>query len=373
MPGTHARQRMDTILAETDLDAVIAISPENVFYLSRALILTQRYIPDRLAIVVWPRGGEPTFIVCAIEATLARQDTSIADLRTYVEFAQSPVALLADVLAEKGLARGRLGFEPSVWNIGNYRQLTGLLPEATLVPAEHLFDRARMIKGAWEIAHLSHAAHATDAAIYAAFTAGRPGWSEKAIGDRIQHGMLAAGADFSPFLVLAAGDNARRVHHFPNTDPMPPGAIVHFDGGGFWQGYYSDMARTAVVSRGTPEQRDIYARLWAIQQETIAGVRAGVRACDLYAHGKACYARHGLPFGMTLIGHSLGVVLHEHPVINAATEEPLQPGMLLAIEPAAATADGVFYHIEDLVLVTDGAPQIVSRAGEWETLVEIGG
>src|SRR6476469_4429694 len=65
MPGTHARQRMDAVLAESDLDAVIAISPENVFYLSRALIITQRYIPDRLAIVVWPREGEPTCIVCA--------------------------------------------------------------------------------------------------------------------------------------------------------------------------------------------------------------------------------------------------------------------------------------------------------------------
>ncbi|MFN8513508.1 MAG: Xaa-Pro peptidase family protein [Thermomicrobiales bacterium] len=372
MSGEHARQRMEAVLAESDVDAVIAISPENVFYLSRALILTQRYIPDRLAIVVWPRGGEPTFIVCAIEATLARQDTSIADLRTYVEFAESPVAVLAGVLAERGLARGRLGFEPTVWNVGNFRALTEALPGATLVPAEQLFDRARMVKGAWEIAHLSHAAHATDAAVYAAFRAGRPGWSEKAIGDRIQQGMLADGADFSPFLVLAAGENARRVHHFPNTDPMPEGSILHFDGGGFWQGYYSDMARTAAIGRASAEQRDIYARLWAVQQEIIAGVRAGVRACDLYAHGKWCYEQQGLPFGMTLIGHSLGVVLHEHPVINAATEEPLQPGMLLAIEPAVGTTGGVMYHIEDLVLVTDGEPQIVSRAGEWAELLEIG-
>ncbi|HET8629793.1 MAG TPA: aminopeptidase P family N-terminal domain-containing protein, partial [Thermomicrobiales bacterium] len=104
----HVRARMRAALASADLDAVIALSPENVFYLSRALILTQRYIPDRLAVVVWPREGEPTFIVCAIEQELARQDSWIADLRTYVEFRDSPVALLADVLAERGLARGRL-------------------------------------------------------------------------------------------------------------------------------------------------------------------------------------------------------------------------------------------------------------------------
>ena len=57
-----ARPSDIVLLAGAEVDAVIAISPENVFYLSRALILTQRYIPDRLAIVVWPRGGEPTLM-----------------------------------------------------------------------------------------------------------------------------------------------------------------------------------------------------------------------------------------------------------------------------------------------------------------------
>lgn len=368
----HVRARMRAALAATDLNAVIALSPENVFYLSRALILTQRYIPDRLALVVWPREGEPTFIVCAIEAELARQDSWIADLRTYVEFRDSPVALLADVLAERGLARGRLGYERAAWSIDTYEEVGRRLPGATLVPAAGVFDRARMVKSAWEVEHLGHAARATDLGLHRAFSAGRVGWSEKDLGDAIQATMLAEGADYSPFLVLAAGENTRRVHHFPTRDPIPAGAVVHFDGGGAWQGYYSDMARSAVVGHATARQRDVYARLYAVQAETIAAVRPGVRACDVYQFCRDAYARHDLPFGMTLVGHSLGVVLHEHPVLNAATAEPLQPGMVLCVEPATQDADGDRYHIEDLVLVADGEPRVLSRAADWRELPVIG-
>ena len=67
--------RIKEALALYALDAALAISMENVFYLSGAWISTQKAIPDRLAIVVWPREGEPALIVCAIEESLARRDS----------------------------------------------------------------------------------------------------------------------------------------------------------------------------------------------------------------------------------------------------------------------------------------------------------
>jgi len=364
---------MREVLDASDLDAVVAISPENVFYLSDALILTQRYIPDRLAVVIWSKGRAPTMIVCAIEESLARQDSSIPDIRTYIEFQTSPVAVLADVLAEHGVARGRIGYERGVWTLDGYTELLDRVPGATWVPAERQFDLARMIKGEEEQRHLAHAARSTDAAIDTAFTRAAIGWSEKGIGDVIQAEMLAAGADYSPFLVLAAGENTKRVHHFPNADPMPAGGIVHFDGGGFWHGYYSDLARTAVVGRATEAQRDIYARLWAIQQEIIDSVRVGRRVSDVYAIGKRAFAQHAVPFAMTLLGHSLGVVLHEYPIINGVTDEVILPGMMFCVEPSCTAADGGRYHIEDLVRVTKRGPDVVSRAREWSHLPVIGG
>ncbi|HBY96049.1 MAG: aminopeptidase P family N-terminal domain-containing protein [Ardenticatenaceae bacterium] len=99
------RPRLEALLAASDFDAIVATSFKNVYYLPGALIETQRRIPLRLGIVVWPRHGEPTLIVGDIEEGLARRESHLADVRAYVEFRTSPIDALAQVLEEKGLAR----------------------------------------------------------------------------------------------------------------------------------------------------------------------------------------------------------------------------------------------------------------------------
>ena len=94
--------RFESLLAESDFDVVVASSLKNVYYTSGALIETQRRIPLRLALTVLPREGDPTFIVCNIEERHARDESPIEDIRTYVEFQESPIEMLADVLREKG-------------------------------------------------------------------------------------------------------------------------------------------------------------------------------------------------------------------------------------------------------------------------------
>ncbi len=68
-------------------------------------------IPSRHTFVVWPREGDPTYVVIASEEGTARLETRIKDIRTYTEFAVAPAALLAQVLREKDLAGKRLGIE----------------------------------------------------------------------------------------------------------------------------------------------------------------------------------------------------------------------------------------------------------------------
>lgn len=57
--------RLQSSLAQSGLDALVAMSPENVRYVGDVHISTQSSIRDRLAIIVWPTGADPVFIVCA--------------------------------------------------------------------------------------------------------------------------------------------------------------------------------------------------------------------------------------------------------------------------------------------------------------------
>ena len=128
-------KRLKEKMAETGVDAVVAVSPENTYYLSGVFIRTQISVRDRLALVVWPTGDEPTYIVCNIEESLARAHSPIKDIRTYVEFAESPIAKLAEVLEDRGLARGTLGIEERFFTAHSYHELQRRAPKARLPAA----------------------------------------------------------------------------------------------------------------------------------------------------------------------------------------------------------------------------------------------
>ena len=71
--------QLERAIADSPYDAVIAVSPENVRYAADVHIATQRSIRDRLAFVVWPRGGEPVMLVCVIEAKEGTDRDRVSD------------------------------------------------------------------------------------------------------------------------------------------------------------------------------------------------------------------------------------------------------------------------------------------------------
>ena len=91
-------QRCKPYMEQENLDAIIAISPENVLYFAETYIQTQTSIRDRLAIAVMPLSSEPAMIACKIEEPTVETETWIKDRRYYVEAQQSPIALLATMV-----------------------------------------------------------------------------------------------------------------------------------------------------------------------------------------------------------------------------------------------------------------------------------
>ena len=353
-------ERFEDLLAESGLDALVASSLENVSYLSGARMVMQRLIPDRLALLLWPGQGDPAIVLCKGEDVACRPDCWIEDMRSYTEFVTSPVDLLADIVAEKGLARGRLGLEKHSLPSAYVDRLRKRLPGATLVDCGDLMDRARMIKTAEEIDALAQAGRATDQAIRGAFERATIGDSEKKVADEITAGVTAAGADVLNFMFLGTGTRSFEWHARPGPTRLEAGHVLHTDVAGNFIGYWSDLARTAFVGSPSPRQRDIYDRLYQTHVDSLEAVRPGLRAGDLYAICEAAYQKVGLPFQMAHLGHGLGLGLHEHPMLKPTTDELLQPGMVLCIEPAYLDPGVAGYHIEDLVLVTDDGREVLT-------------
>lgn len=200
MSKTNQRyERCKKYMSQEGLDVVIALSPENVLYFGETYISTQKTIRDRLAMVVLPLELDPTIIACIIEKNTVAKESWIEDIRTYIEFKESPMEFLADVLIEKGLEKKRVGIELDYLMAHYYKELVELLPNTEFVLCTKVFDKVRMIKEKREIELLAYAGSATRKAFEAAVLATKPGDTEKDLSKRAIKNRTPGTVLFVPF------------------------------------------------------------------------------------------------------------------------------------------------------------------------------
>lgn len=359
------------------LSGIVVTSPLNTQFLTGCLILTQRLLPDRLAAVVSAAEGE-AFVVCDFEERQARQESTIEEIRTYKEFASSPIDVAARTLRELG-GDGTVGFESRHLPAHHYLELTSALPGAQFVPIDLELSRLRAVKTSAEIDLLRAAFIATDAAIAAGFTQARPGESTKTMVKRMKRAMLDGGADDTAFAVIGAAADTLDGHPVAGDTPIPTGAPVRTDFGGHFRGYYTDLARSAFFGEAGSEQADSYRRLWAAFEDLLAAVQPGAVAGDLYAVGQNAMTAHGLEttstngkWEMPHVGHGIGLEVHEYPVLEARETARLEPGMIVCLELMYTKPGEYRLHVEDAVLVTDDGSEILSRSRDWSEPLAIG-
>jgi Xaa-Pro dipeptidase len=367
-PRDHLRGAIDA----GPFDAVILSGQESTFYATGALILTQREIPLRLACTLWPRAADPVFVVCGIEESLVRRQSWIADVRPYIEFAESPIAMVAVAARECGLARGHFGVEMDHLVARYWDELRAALPDATFADAGPFLGSVRAVKMPAEVDRLQIAARTLERAIAHAYTTAHTGCTETWLADTMAAALLAEGADEVKALVLSSGPRSVQAHAAPDgTTPIPAGMTIRVDFVGVFGGYLADLARMACVGEPNATQRGYYDALREIEWEMISACRPGVTAAEVYHTGKAAYARLGIETRQPHFGHSLGIGLHEEPLIHPANRTPLEPGMVLCVEPTHADPAFGGFHIEDTIVVTAGAPRLLSDAVPTEHMAVI--
>lgn len=369
MPNSAA---IKALPAREGLDAVIAMSPENFAYASGAYISTVRLIRPRHAYAVIPATGEPFNIVCSIEESLTRSESWIPDVRTYTEFAEVPVEVLARELTKQGLGAGKLGIDLDYLPASAYAELKAALPGATFVNTTEKVSEIRAIKSESEVTLLETTTKQTHRAVLDAMAASKLGDSEADMAQKIANNIINYGADGTLFMAFASGARTAHPHTTAQPDVVPKaGDIIRFDVGGTYGAFASDFARTYSAGDPTAEQTQVHAALVRLQAETIAAVKPGVTAEELFFLCRDLYGKHGLNFTMPHIGHSFGVELHENPMLRPGDRTPLKAGMIINIEPMVKHATGT-YHTEDLVLVTESGYRLLTLGLAPEELPVIG-
>lgn len=361
-------RRVQEALKEKNLDAMLAISMENFFWLSQSLVTTMKSIPDRLGIVLTPLNEEPTILVCSIEESLVRDDSWIQDIQTYEEFTQSPIAVLAEIMRKRGLSHSRIGIEMDYIVARYYDELKRELPDIELVDVSDTYRKLRMIKTPKEIEILAYAARSTEEAITRAFWEAKPGDKEIDVLNNMIIKTLKSGGS-QPSGSFGTGPKSAIAHPIADKSPLKNGEIVSVDFGACYGGYYSDIGRTAVVGQSNARQNEIYTSLYDVQRYLIDMVRPGIKACSLYFKAVELLEKAGLKLSLSHVGHGIGLAIHEDPLLSPLNEQVLMENMIINIEPFYVTDEG--YHSEDTLIVTSDGCRILSDFADHSKIIPI--
>lgn len=359
-------------IVQEELDAVIAVSPPNATYTGGILITG-----GLLTFVLTTQDGEQATIINEADDYYFKECSWIKDVRPFPYMDTSLMAnttamnMLADMLKERGLGKGRIGIERMHLSTLYWEMLQRLLPQATFAESSPVFRQARLIKTPAEIEIFRIAAYNTDKAILTAFALARPGDTEKDMAAQMQANVLRSGADSLGHTVLSAGIQSTVVHALPLAKPTQPGEVIHVDFGGVFAGYCTDIARNAVVGQASPEQNSIYQRLSEIHQKLLERVRPGTVSKELFAFSEQEFKKAGMVYPWGTLGHSTGLRVHEGFEITRSQTMAFQPGMLINIEPTHIESGDARYHIENTVLITETGIEVLSDFANTEKMFVI--
>lgn len=352
-------ERLKPYMIDADLDVVVILTPENTLYFAETYIMTQSSVRDRLEIAVLPSDKEPVFIGCQAERVIIDKETWINDRRYYVEFQTSPIAMLVEVLKEKGYENAKIGIELDYLAACYYVELTRSLPGATFIEIRNMCERVRMIKEPHEIEILTKYTRITLGALERAIGETHPGETELDFAKRVRVNLINSGAS-GMFMVTGTGEKTRELHKQPDDTILEDGKILRIDFGGVFEGEYkTDTGRVMMIGTPNPLHEKEFTKFCEAYRKTVEIMKPGIMASEIYSKCKEFLKEQGQELIVPHIGHSLGVTYHEFPMLAARDDFPLQENMIFCVEPITIV-DNCLYHIEDLILITKNGHEVVS-------------
>jgi Xaa-Pro aminopeptidase len=274
-----------------------------------------------------------------------------------VEFVVAGRALLKDLAARLA---GRVGFEAGFVTYDSWETLGSGGIE--LVPRRGLVQALRAVKDEAEVDAIRRACAITTATYERIAEEGLVGRSERSVAARIEQLFRELGADGSAFAsIAAAGANGALPHADPGDLPIEAGTLVTIDCGARVDGYCADCTRTFATGPLPDNLARAYAVCLAAEEAGLAAIRPGAVGAAVHesAHAVIRDAGWGEQFGHGL-GHGVGLEIHEAPTLRPESEDVLEPGNVVSCEPGIYLPGVGGVRIEDLVVVRDGAAEILT-------------
>lgn len=352
------RRRLSAELASRRIDSFLVVHPINVRYFSGF------------------SGSNGALLVnkdlSASIATDGRYTTQIA--REVPDIEAHIVSDPSEKLLEQVPEGWRVGFDASHMTVAGLDALKKKCPESvTLVPVTGVVEDIRITKDSFEIRRLTEAADIAVEALRGLIDASelRAGRTEREVAADLEHRMRLGGAERPSFdTIVASGPNSALPHYTAGDRVLEDGDLVTIDFGAHHRGFNSDMTRTFCIGHATDFAEEIYGIVLEAQLAGARGARPGRELVDVDKQCRDVIENAGYgEYFVHSTGHGIGLDVHEPPYASSRGKGALAEGMTLTIEPGIYVPGKGGVRIEDTLVITSGAPQIITEFPKELTVI----
>jgi Xaa-Pro dipeptidase len=318
---------------------------------------------ERTTAAIIPARGEVVIVTPAFEEPSVRETLAVpAQVRPWNEH-ESPFALIAQALADRGAASGTVAVEGTTrfFIVDGVREAA---PGLRIVSGDPLVRACRLIKSPAEIALMQSANDVTIAALRNVHRRVKPGMNAADIAAMMDATSLSLGAQTIEFSLVLLNEASAYPHGSRQPQTVREGSVILMDCGCTVHGYQSDISRSWVHGEPSARQRKVWNTVKRGQEVALEAARPGVAvgtiddAVRAYYEGEGWGPGYRLPGLSHRTGHGIGLDGHEAAYLVHGDATPLQSGMCFSDEPGIYIPGEFGIRLEDCWHMTDAGPKL---------------
>jgi Xaa-Pro aminopeptidase len=382
MPETARIRYLQEILRNEGLAGAVLFHSRDIFYYTNTAQPSYLVIlPDEYALFV-RRGYEIALAETWVDAGQIASEGNLENI-------------IRAMFPGPGVPGEKIGTELDLLTIPRARALNRALRSRKLTDVSPHILHQRMTKDSSEISSIRKACRAIHSGHLAAVSVLRPGITELELAAAVENAHRLAGHEGCFFLrssdfvtsrgPVASGPNLRHtsgtlytlagaglssaVPTGPSRRIIESSDLVLVDIPTCVEGYHADQSRMYAVGRAPSRAKELFERLREVADGIIEKIRPGFAVKELFHEAFLAAERTGLKDSFMMFdngsrahftGHGIGLEVNEPPLLSATSDVVFSPGMTIALELHLMEPDAYTLKLEDTLLVTGSAVEILT-------------
>jgi Xaa-Pro dipeptidase len=385
LPSSEIESRLHCLqefMGQDGLDAVLICQNVDLFYFSGTMQPGFLYIPFQ---------EEPVFF-SKKNMERASEESPLTNV-----MALTSTKAIPSLLVERGLPLPQvLGLEMDVLTANAFLQLKNIFEGSRLLDASILIRKCRMIKSSWEIENMVRSAQMMTAMILEVSKILKPGMTEielaglieaflrkeghqgftrlRGFNQEIVYGHVLSGLEGLKASYIDAPSGGSGLgpafSQGAGLKPIRPQEPISVDSVGCYNGYFVDQTRMFSLGQPAPAVMKAFQALQKIQESIVQRAQPGVPCEQVYfwaldEAGRLGYRTQFMGTDknrVSYIGHGVGLELDELPIIGQKFNWPLEPGMVLALEPKIFLSGHGLVGLENTYKMTESGLELLTTA-----------